>query len=80
MLLIPVTPESEVDERWSRILMEGNIDAIQRSEILSEDGSSKYSDMQGHSTQLLLRIVVELERKPAVQTCRGISTDGPIRS
>ena len=33
--------------------------------------------MHGHSTQLLLRIVADLERKPAVQTCRGISTDDP---
>lgn len=77
MPLIPVTPRSEVDELWSRILMESNIDAIQRSEILSEDERAKYSDMHGHSTQLLLRIVVDLERKPAVQTCRGISTDDP---
>jgi hypothetical protein len=61
MPLIPITPGSEVDELWSRILMESNIDAIQRSEILSEDERAKYSDMHGHSTQLLLRIVVDLE-------------------
>jgi hypothetical protein len=77
MPLIPVTPGSEVDKVWSRMLMESNIDAIQRSEILSEVERAKYSDMHGHSTQLLLRIVVDLERKPAVQSCRGISTDDP---
>jgi hypothetical protein len=57
--------------------MESNIDAIQRSEILSEDERTKYSDIHGHLTQLLLRIVVDLERKPVSQTCRGISTDHP---
>lgn len=57
--------------------MESNIDAIQRSEVISEEERAKYSDMHGHSTALLLRVVVDLERKPAVQTCRGISTDDP---
>lgn len=35
MPLMPVTPGSEVDERWSRILIQSNIDAIQRSELIS---------------------------------------------
>jgi hypothetical protein len=76
MPLIPVMPGSEVDERWSRILMESNLDAIQRSETLSEDDRSKYSDMHGHSTQLLIRIVVDLELKPATQTPRQLHRVG----
>lgn len=71
MPLMPVTPGSDVDGQWSRILMESNIDGIQRSALLSEEERRKYTDMHGHSTQILLRIIVDLERKPAVQTCRG---------
>jgi hypothetical protein len=52
MPLVPITPGSEVDERWSRILMESNIDGIQRSELISEEERGKYSDMHGDSTQL----------------------------
>jgi hypothetical protein len=77
MPLMPVTPGSEVDEEWSRILNESNIDGIQRSQLLSQAEREKYSDVNGPSPGLLLRVVVDLERKPVVQTCRGVPEDDP---
>lgn len=64
MPLLPVTRGSAVDEQWSRILNETNIDGIQRSELLSEGERPKFTDLDGPSPGLLLRVVVDLERKP----------------
>jgi hypothetical protein len=66
-----------VYECWSRILNESNIDGIERTDLLSADEVRKYSDAEGPSTAQLIRIVVDLERKPVVQTCRDMSEDDP---
>ena len=47
MPLIPVTVGEIVDERWSRILNESNIDGIERTDLLSDDEVRKYSDLAG---------------------------------
>jgi len=75
--LIPVTAAETVDERWSRILNEINIDGIERTDLLSDDEVRKYTDLHGPDTAQLVRIVVDLERKPTVQTCQGLSEDDP---
>jgi hypothetical protein len=77
MPLIPVTVGETVDERWSRILNEGNIDGIERTDLLSDEEVRKYTDLHGPDTAQLIRIVVDLERKPTVQTCQGLSEDDP---
>jgi hypothetical protein len=77
MPLIPVSVGESVDERWSRILNESNIDGIERTDLLSDDEVRKYTDLQGPDTAQLIRIIVDLERKPGVQTCRGMSEDDP---
>ena len=77
MPLIPLAVGAEVDERWSRILSESNIDGIERTELLSDDEVAKYTDLHGPAAAQLIRIVADLERKPLVQTCRGMSEDDP---
>jgi hypothetical protein len=77
MPLIPITAGAEVDERWARILYESNIDGIERSDLVSKEEVEKYTDLHGPAAAQLIRIVVDLERKPVVQTCRGISTQDP---
>ncbi|MGO8965378.1 hypothetical protein [Mycobacterium sp.] len=77
MPLIPVTVGESVDERWSRILNESNIDGIERTDLLSDEEVRKYTDLHGPDTAQLIRIVVDLERKPTVQTCQGLSEDDP---
>ena len=77
MPLIPVTAGESVDERWSRILNESNIDRIEPTVLLSDDEVRKYTDLHGPDTAQLVRIVVDLERKPAVQTCRGLCEYDP---
>ena len=77
MPLIPVTVGESVDERWSRILNASNIDGIERTDLLSDDEVRKYSDLYGPDAAQLVRIVVNLERKPSVQTCGGVSEDDP---
>ena len=37
----------------------------------------KYSNLYGPDAAQLVRIVVNLERKPSVQTCGGVSEDDP---
>jgi hypothetical protein len=61
----------------SRILNESNIDGIERTDLLSDDEVRKYTDLHGPDTAQLVRIVVDIERKPVVQTCRGLSEDDP---
>jgi hypothetical protein len=63
MPLIPVTVGESVDERWSRILNESNIDGIERTDLLSDEEVRKYIDLHGPDTAQLIRIVVDLERK-----------------
>ena len=77
MPLVPVTVGESVDERWSRILNESNIDGIERTDLLSDEEVRKYTDLHGPDTAQLIRIVVDLERKPTVQTCQGLSEDDP---
>jgi hypothetical protein len=77
MPLIRVTVGETVDERWSRILNESNIDGIERTDLLSADEVRKYTDLHGPDTAQLVRIVVDLERKPAVQICRGLCEYDP---
>jgi hypothetical protein len=66
MPLIPITVGESVDERWSRILNESNIDGIERTDLLSDEEVRKYTDLHGPDTAQLIRIVVDLERKPTV--------------
>jgi hypothetical protein len=76
MPLIPVTLGETVDERWSRILNESNIDGIERTDLLSDEEVRKYTDLHGPDTAQLIRVVVDLERKPTVQTashCFGVA-------
>jgi hypothetical protein len=77
MPLIPVTSGTAVDERWSRILNESNIDGIERTDLLTDEELRKYTDLHGPAAAQLIRVVVDLERKPVVQTCRGMSEDDP---
>lgn len=75
--VIPVTPGTEVDERWSRILNESNIDGIERTDLLTVDETRKYTDLFGPAPAQLIRVLVDLERKPVVQTVRGMSASDP---
>jgi hypothetical protein len=77
MPLIRVTVGETVDERWSRILNESNIDGIERTDLLSADEVRKYTDLHGPGTAQLVRIVVDRERKPTVQICRGLCEYDP---
>jgi hypothetical protein len=77
MPLMPVTPGESVEGRWGKILTQSNIDAIAESKLLDADEIRKYSEIHGASTQLLLRIVVDLEKRPTVQTCRGVARGNP---
>ncbi|AWG62950.1 hypothetical protein [Mycobacteroides abscessus] len=77
MPLIPVSPLEDIDPRWSRILNESNIDGVERSDLLGDDAVSEYTDLEGPSTAELIRIVVDLERKPTVQTVRGMAQEDP---
>jgi hypothetical protein len=77
MPLIPVTAGETVDERWSRILNESNIDRSERTDLPSDEEVRKYTDLHGPDTAQLVRIVVDLEHKPAVQTCRGLPENDP---
>ena len=52
MPLIPVTAGETVDERWSRILNESNIDGIERTDLLSDEEVRKYTDLHGPDTAL----------------------------
>lgn len=75
--LIPVSSSDKIDPRWSRILNESNIDGIERSDLLSDDAVGDYTDLEGPVTAQLIRIVVDLERRPTVQTVRGMAPDDP---
>ena len=77
MPLVPVTPKSAIDMRWSRILLESNIDGVARTDLLDKEEIEKYSDLHGPSVAQLIRIVVDLEEKPIVRTSRGIAEDDP---
>lgn len=75
--LIPVSSSENIDPRWSRILNESNIDGVEGSNLLGDDVVGEYSDLEGPSAAQLIRIVVDLERRPTVQTVRGIGPDDP---
>lgn len=75
--LIPVTPSEDIDPRWSRILNESNLDGIERSDLLGDNAASAYTDAEGPASAQLIRILVDLERKPTVQTVRGMPTNDP---
>jgi hypothetical protein len=75
--LIPVNSSENIDTRWSRILNESNIDGVERSNLLCDDAVGEYSDLEGPAAAQLIRIVVDLERKPEVQTIRGMALDDP---
>jgi hypothetical protein len=77
MPLMPVTPGEPVDQRWAKLLTQSNIDAVAKSELLDKAEIDKYTEIHGDATQLLVRIVVDLEKRPTVQTCRGVATDHP---
>jgi hypothetical protein len=78
MPLIPVTVGETVDERWSRILNESNIDGIERTDLLSDEEVRKYTDLHGPDTPQLIRIVVDLER--SVNETRRNPRDGAERA
>jgi hypothetical protein len=75
--LIPVSSSENIDPRWSRILNESNIDGVERSNLLGDDAVREYTDAEGPAAAQLIRIVVDLERKPTVQTMRGMAPDDP---
>lgn len=75
--LIPVSSAETIDPRWSRILNESNIDGVEHSDLLGDDAVREYTDAQGPASAQLIRIVVDLERKPIVQTTRGMAADDP---
>lgn len=75
--LIPVSSSQNIDPRWSRILNESNIDGVERSPLVSDEAVHEYTDAQGPAAAQLIRIVVELERKPTVQTIRGMVPEDP---
>ncbi|MFD6197309.1 hypothetical protein ACFWE3_11455 [Mycobacteriaceae bacterium NPDC060252] len=75
--LIPVSSSESIDPRWSRILNESNIDGVEPSNLLDDDAVSEYTDAEGPTAAQLIRIVVDLEQKPTVQTIRGMALDDP---
>lgn len=74
--LVPVGTEG-FDLRWARILDESNIDGIEDSDLLSDEVRDEYTDREGPASAQLLRIVVDMDPKPVVQTIRGMSTEDP---
>ncbi|WP_131830702.1 hypothetical protein [Mycobacteroides abscessus] len=73
-----VDPEiGAVEPRVLNALLGSNIDGLEGRKLLSEEFESEYSDAWSDAYQWLLRQVVYLERRHAVQTCRGVSTDNP---
>jgi hypothetical protein len=77
MPLIPVTPQSPIDKRWHRILLQSNIDGIAKTDLIEEHERSRFRDIQGGDyQQLLLRILIDLDDpRPTVQTCRGVPAE-----
>jgi hypothetical protein len=75
--LLPVTPGSSIDSRWSRILYESNIDGIEDSDLVDDAERRKYTDPDGTAAAQLIRVVVDLDPKPVVQTCRRLPQDDP---
>lgn len=75
--LIPVSSSENIDPRWSRILNESNIDGVERSNLLGDDAVREYTDADGPAAAQLIRIVVDLERMPTVQTVRGMALGDP---
>ena len=72
-----MTPGSSIDSRWSRILYESNIDGIEDSDLVDDAERRKYTDPDGPAAAQLIRVVVDLDPKPVVQTCRGLPQDDP---
>ena len=77
MPLLPVMPDSDLDDRWYRLLLRSSVDGIEGRKLISDDVVNAHSDMYATATQDLIRQLVELEHRPVVQTCRGIAIDDP---
>ena len=81
MPLVPVTVGESVDERWSRILNESNIDGIERTDLLSDEEVRKYTDLHGPDTAQLIRIVAStLNANLPFRPAQGLSEDDPWHS
>lgn len=77
MPLIPVTPQTSIDSRWHRILLQSNIDGIRRTDLLHEQERQRFCDIGGEDyRQLLLRILADAPGD-TVQTSRGVPPDHP---
>ena len=77
MPLIPVTAGETVDERWSQNSEREQHRRDRTYRPSKRRRGAQITDLHGPGTAQLVRIVVDLERKPTVQTCQGLSEDDP---